>query len=66
MQRILTVDLHLYTYKIQLTNRACEVAFTNWVLEQVDGDFSKKIFSEEAHIQFDGQVSKQNCRIWEA
>jgi len=62
MQRILTKDLHLHDYKIQLTQELqptdhvqCR-EFVNWVLEnqKVDGNFSKKIiFSDEAHFQLD-------------
>jgi len=73
VQRILTKDLHLRAYKIQLTqelqpaDHAQRRTFANWILEhqQIDGDFSKKIiFSDEAHFQLNGYVNKQNCRIW--
>jgi hypothetical protein len=73
MQRILTKDLHLHAYKIQLTQELKPTdhvhrrEFVNWVLEnqKVDGNFSKKIiFSDEAHFQLDGYVNTQNCRIW--
>jgi len=59
VQRILTKDLHLHAYKIQLTqelqpaDHAQRRTFANWILEhqQIDGDFSKKIiFSDEAHF----------------
>ena len=66
MQRIVTKDLHLHAYKIQLTQRR---EFVNWVLEnkKLDGNFSTKIiFSDEAHFQLDGYVNTQNCRIWGA
>ena len=51
MQRILTKDLHLHVYKIQLTKELMSTGhvqspeFVNWVLEKqkVDGNFSKKI-----------------------
>ena len=73
MQRILTKDLHLHAYKIQLmqelkpTDHMQRREYVNWVLEnqKVDGNFSKKIiFSDEAHFQLDGYVNSQNCRIW--
>jgi hypothetical protein len=75
MQRILTKDLHLHAYKIQLTQEVKPTdhvqhrEFVNWVLEnqKVDGIFSKKIiFSDEAHFQLDGYMNTQNCRIWGA
>ena len=59
MQRILTKDLHLHDYKIQLTQEVKPTdhvqrrEFVNWVLEnqKVDGNFSKKIiFGDEAHF----------------
>jgi len=63
MQRILTKDLHLHAYKIQLTQELKPTEhvhrreFVNWVLEnqKVDSNFSKKIiFSDEVHFQLDG------------
>lgn len=75
LQRILTKDLHLHAYKIQLTqelkprDHAQRRGFVDWVLEhhQIDADFSRKIiFSDEAHFQLNGYVNKQNCRIWGA
>ena len=75
MQRILTKDLHLHAYKIQLmqelkpTDHLQRQEFVNWMLENqgMDENFSMKlIFSDEAHFQLDGYVNKQNCRIWGA
>ena len=75
MQRILTKDLHLHAYKIQLTqelrptDQVQSRELVHWVLEnqKVDGNFSKKIIcSDEAHSQLDGYVNTQNCRIWGA
>jgi hypothetical protein len=72
-QRILTKDLHLHAYKIQLTqefkptDHVQRREFVNWVLEnqKVDCNFSKKIiFSDEAHFQLDGYVNTRNCLIW--
>jgi hypothetical protein len=63
MQRILTKDLQLHAYKIQLTQELKPTdhvqrrEFVNWVLEsqKVDGNFSKKfIFSDEARFQLVG------------
>ena len=73
LQWILTKDLHLHAYKIQLaqelkpTDHLQRRNFVNWVLEnqEVDDNFSHKIiFSDEAHFQLNGYVNKQNCRIW--
>lgn len=72
-QRILTKDLHLHAYKIQLTqelklgDHRQRREFVNWVLEnnQNDDNFVNKIiFSDEAHFHLNGYVNKQNCRIW--
>lgn len=69
-QRILTKDLHLHAYKIQITQELKPAdhlkrrVFANWMREK-DADFSKKIvFSDEAHFHLSGYVNKQNCRIW--
>ncbi|CAK1590754.1 unnamed protein product [Parnassius mnemosyne] len=74
-QRILTKDLHLHAYKIQLTQELKPAdhgkrwQFVQWVMEQseVDTNFSEKvIFSDEAHFHLDGFVNTQNCRIWDS
>ena len=71
LQRILTVDLKLHPYKIELTLRLKPVdhemrrRFVNWSLQKLDEnpEFSKfVIFSDEAHFQMDEYVNKQNCR----
>ena len=73
LQRILTADLRLHAYKVQLTqelkpnDHAQRRAFVEWIIEhqQVDADFSSKIIlSDEAHFHLDGFVNRQNCRIW--
>lgn len=73
MQRILTKDLHLHAYKVQLTQELKPAdhgqrrEFVNWVLERQheNADFADKIiFSDEAHFHLDGFVNRQNCRIW--
>jgi len=60
MQRILTKDLDLHVYKIQLTRELKPTdhvqrrEFVKWVLENqiVGGNFSKKIiFSDDPHFQ---------------
>lgn len=73
LHRILTKDLHMHAYKMQLLqelkpqDHGQRREFVNWVLEnqQEDDDFSKSIiFSDEAHFQLNGYVNTQNCRIW--
>lgn len=75
LQGILKKDLHLYAYKIQLTQELKPADhgqrrnFANWILEQqqVDDAFPNKIiFSDEAHFHLNGYVNTQNCRIWGA
>lgn len=70
LQRILTKDLHLHAYKVQLTQQllptdhAQRREFTGWILQQ-QGDFVPNIiFSDEAHFHLNGFVNRQNCRIW--
>lgn len=72
MKQILKEDLHLWAYKIQLTqelkpnNHEKHWAFANWVLakQRVDNNFIKKVmFSDEAHFLLNGFVNKQNCKI---
>lgn len=73
LQRILTKDLHLRAYKIQLvqelkpTDHSKRRAFVNWMLEKKEENdefFSEIILSDEAHFHLGGFVNKQNCRIW--
>lgn len=73
LQRILTNDLRLHAYKIQLTQELKprdhhhRRIFANWILEQTefDDEFCKRIiFSDEAHFHLGVYVNKQNCRIW--
>ncbi|KAK0166333.1 hypothetical protein PV328_004759 [Microctonus aethiopoides] len=73
LQRILTKDLHLHDYKIELTqeldpsDHTQRREFVEWIMEQqqLNTDFSNKIiFSNEAHFHLDGFVNRQNCRIW--
>ncbi|KYN30724.1 hypothetical protein ALC56_14968 [Trachymyrmex septentrionalis] len=73
LQRILTKDLCLHAYKIQLTQQlkpndhTQRREFVEWIIEhqQMDADFSSKIIlSDEAHFHLDGFVNRQNCRFW--
>ncbi len=73
LRRILTKDLNMHAYKIQLTHELKPLdhfkrrTFADWMHEQtqLDDNFSKKIiFSDEAHFYLSGYVNKQNCRIW--
>lgn len=73
LHTILTKDLHLKAYKIQLTQELKPIdhqarrTFVNWALQRKEenGDFFNKIiFSDEAHFHLGGYVNKQNCRIW--
>ena len=73
VHRILKKDLHMYPYKIQLTqelkpaDHAKRRRFVDWILmrQQEDDNFSKRIiFSDEAHFHLSGYVNKENCRIW--
>jgi hypothetical protein len=68
MQRILTKDLHLHAYRIQLTQELKPTEqvqrreYVHGVLEnqKVGDNFSKKIiFRNEAHFQLDGHVNTQ-------
>lgn len=70
---ILTKDLGLVPYKIQLTqelkpqDHRLRRTFAEWSLSQLqlDPEFNRKIlFSDEAHFWLNGYVNKQNCRIW--
>ena len=67
LQRILTNDLSLYAYKVQLTQELKpdehlkRRAFVNWVHKQrqTDDDFLQKIiFSDEAHFRLCGFVNQ--------
>ena len=71
--RILHKDLHLFPYKIQLTQKllpqdhASRRAYANNMLQLVNDnpDFHEKIImSDEAHFHLDGYVNKQNSRFW--
>ena len=75
VRRILRDDLHLFPYKIQLTQ---ELKFTDHKLrrrfvkimfermESQDNFVHQIIFSDEAHFHLNGFVNKQNSRFWTA
>ena len=65
----LHLDLHLYSYKAQLTQKLMPAdhsqsrRYVEWVLEQqaLDGNFSKKnFFSVEAHFTLGGYVTSSS------
>ncbi|QQP37612.1 Putative DD41D transposase, partial [Caligus rogercresseyi] len=71
--KILSVDLGLKAYKIQLLQELKpndlpqRLMFGEWALEQLDENplfYRKIVFSDEAHFWLNGYVNKQNCRIW--
>ena len=73
LQRILTKDLGLTPYKIQLVqelkpnDHPMRFQFAQWAEERLMEDehfYRKVIFSDEAHFHLGGYVNKQNCRIW--
>jgi len=73
LQRILTKDLRLRPYKIQLVRQlkphdhTMRFRFAEWAQERLveDDHFYRKIvFSDEVHFHLVGYVHKQNCRIW--
>jgi len=73
LQRILSKDLHMHAYEIQLVQQLQTAdhqkrrRFCEWIEERlaVDEHFVKNIiFSDEAHFHLSGFVNKQNCRIW--
>ena len=72
VQRILTKDLKLYPYKIQLTHELHSAdhqkrkEFSRAFLELANDEtfISHLIMSDEAHFHISGYVNKQNCRFW--
>ena len=73
LQRIIRVDLHLFPYKIQLTQRLLPVdkprrlEWAQRVIKMAEDDeqfWNKIIMSDEAHFTLNGTVNKQNCRIY--
>ncbi|XP_011859621.1 PREDICTED: uncharacterized protein LOC105557087 [Vollenhovia emeryi] len=73
LRRILKDNLHLFLYKVQLTQRILptdkqrRLDYRNNVIRMVESvpDFWKQIWmTDEAHFTLSGGVNKQNCRIW--
>ena len=73
LRRILKDDLHLFPYKVQLTQRILqtdrprrlEYGQTVARMVQAEPDLWKQILmTDEAHFTLSGVVNKQNCRIW--
>lgn len=73
LRRVLTSDLHLYAYKIQVKQQLTDadkekrVTMCEWfcnVLEN-DGNFLEKVwFSDEAHFLLSGHVNSKNNVFW--
>ena len=75
LQTIIHKDLHLFPYKIQLVNKLnpadlpIRLEFCQKMLQMVDEDenmLNCLFMSDEAHFDLNGNVNKQNCRIWDA
>lgn len=75
LHRILRHDLHLFPYKIQLTqkllpaDKPCRLEWAQRVIEMAESDehfWRKIIMSDEAHFTLTGTVNKQNCRFYGA
>lgn len=73
LRRILKDDLHMFPYKVQLTQRILEkdnsrrVAYANNVdkVSEMEPDFWERfLMTDEAHFTLSGSVNKQNCRFW--
>jgi len=73
LRRILKDDLHLFPYKVQITQRLLpqdkprRLAYAHFVENMLHGDgefWFKIIMSDEAHFTLNGAVNKQNCRFW--
>lgn len=65
LQCILTKDVHLHPYKVQLTQELTDPVqqreFVAWIMQQqVDADISNKIsLSDDTHFQLDDLVNRQ-------
>lgn len=71
--RMLTLDLKLYPYKMQVTqqlkekDKAARLEFAQWFVKKCDDNdefLSLLITSDEAHFSLSGYVNRQNCRFW--
>ncbi|XP_046962436.1 uncharacterized protein LOC124531912 [Vanessa cardui] len=69
LRRILTKDLKLHPYKLQLVQELkpndhhLRLAFAETMLERFQS-LNNILFSDEAHFHLCGFVNKQNCRYW--
>lgn len=73
LQRIVHDDLNLFPYKVQITSKLnpldlpIRLEFCQKIIEMAeeDNNFINCLFmSDEAHFDLNGNVNKQNCRIW--
>jgi len=73
ISRILHEDLNLFPYKIQITSSLnqedppirLEFCQKTLCIVEKDANFINCLFmSDEAHFDLNGNVNKQNCRIW--
>ena len=72
VHRILRQQLRLYPYKLQLHqrlqrgDRAKRLRFCRWILGKWGSPSFRQslLFSDEANFYLNGQVLKQNCRVW--
>lgn len=72
LQRILKEDLKYHPYKIQLTQelqltdyqKRLDFAQTFLLLADAENFIANLIMTDEAHFYLNGDVNKQNCRIW--
>ncbi|KAF2360319.1 Protein of unknown function DUF4817 [Trinorchestia longiramus] len=72
LPRILKEDLKYHPYKIQLTQELQlmdyqkRLDFAQKVLQLADDEnfITNLIMTDEAHFHLNGEVNKQNCRIW--
>lgn len=72
LQRILIENLEYHPYKIQLTQelqltdyqKRLDFAPTFLLLADDENYIANLIMTDEAHLHLNGDVNKQNCRIW--
>ena len=72
IHRILRRQLQLFPYKLELSqrlqrgDRAKRARFCRWLLGQWGKPRFRRflLVSDEAHFYLNGQVNKQNCRLW--
>jgi len=71
--KLLTEDLKLFPYKIQVAQQLTDAAdekrfkFAGELCRMIDGqvmDINRIIFTDEAYFWLDGYVNRQNYRIW--